>query len=77
MNLNSLYRLLVHMRENVKQRYALFYKKPQEEEKDKEESETDREKTIQWNQLPSKLLYENETDDPMSDRMPNKLQYSR
>ena len=55
MNLNSLHRLLEHMRENVKQRYALFYKKPQDEEKEKEESETDREKTIQWNQLPSKL----------------------
>ena len=59
------------MRENVKQQYALLYKKPQDEEKEKEESETDREKTIQWNQLPSKLLYENKSDDPMSSCMQN------
>ena len=47
MNLNSLHRLLEHMRENVKQRCALLYKKTQDEEKEKEESENDREKTIQ------------------------------
>ena len=55
----------------------VIIEKPQEEEKEKEGSETDREKTIQWNQLPSKLLYENESDDPMSNRMQNELQYSR
>ena len=62
------------MRESLKKRYTLLYKKPQDEKKEKEESETNREKTIQLNQLLSKLLYEN--DDPMSSRMQNELQYS-
>ena len=77
MNINSLHHLLEHMRENVKQRCALFYKKPQDEKKEKEESEKDREKTIEWNQLSSILLYENESDNPMSSRMQNELQYSQ
>ena len=76
MNLISLHRFLEHMREIVKQRYASLYKKPQDEEREKEESETDREKTIQWNQLSSKLPHENKSNDQMSSHMQNEF-YSR
>ena len=41
MSLNSLHRLLEDMRENVKQQYALLSKKHLDEEKEKEENETD------------------------------------
>ena len=42
MNFNSLHRMLEHMRENVKQRYALLYKKPHDEEKKKKVKRTER-----------------------------------